>query len=461
MSTGREEGNDGSKSYSVTFLVLLFLLIAVPPVIFYTVLLRHAVNIPLKDDYQAILDFVNHMVVLRHGRLSFLLTLQFNGYRLVFERLIVWLQLSLFHVIDFKALCGLGDAFVLPLAFCLWKMFLPAEKGFVTRLVFFLPVPWLLFQLQYIETLNWAMASLQNLPVLVFSLAAIYLLTLGTRRTLAGAVLFLLAAVSSSPNGLFVIPIGILILGQAGRRGGALFWVFVGACCVGAYAYRYDFSPPQVWGPVPIVTPSLGQKLLFAISFLGNASEFPVIGGFLAIGVLLCPLLGLALCAFFAHAALKGHLRGNPAVFYSVLFLLITAAGVASMRSQLGFRSSLSSRYGMYSILLVIFAWFTVAERLPRAGGGFTVRNRTLQRVTVVAIVFSVVMDIGGYQYIVKRNRALTEGMSRFQNSDSHLEPAPPSSNQQEKPPLFWDYVKSVLRDSKRLGTYYPPGDLK
>jgi hypothetical protein len=252
-----------------------------------------------------------------------------------------------------------------------------------------------------------------------------------------------------------------LILAQARRRGEALFWVFVGACCVGAYAYRYDFSPPQVWGPVPIITPSLGQKLLFAISFLGNASEFPMIGGFLAIGVLLCPLLGLAVCAFFAEAARRGHLRGNPAVSYSVLFLLMTAAGVASMRSQLGFRSSLSSRYGMYSILLIIFAWFTVAERLPRTGGRFAVRNRTLRRMTVVAIVFSVVMDIGGYQYIVKRNRDLTEGMGRFQDPDSDLDPVLPSLDHQEKPALFSDYVKSVLRDSERLGTYRPPDDLR
>lgn len=275
ISTGRMEGNDVSKSYSVTFLVQLFLLITLPPVIFYTVLLRHALNLPLQDDYEAILNFVNHMVVLRHGRLSYLLTLQFNGYRLVFERLVVWLQLSLFHVINFKVLCGLGDAFVLPLALCLWKMFLPAEKDFVTRLVFFLPVPWLLFQLQFVETLNWAMASLQNLPVLVFSLSAIYLLTLGTRRTLAGAVFCLLAAVGSSANGLFVIPIGILILAQGRRRGEALLWVSVGACCVGAYAYLYNFSPAPGWD-LHRSSPGLsGESYCLRFHFSATRANFP------------------------------------------------------------------------------------------------------------------------------------------------------------------------------------------
>ena len=39
-------------------------------------------------------------------------------------------------------------------AILLWKMFLANTKNLAARLAFFIPVSWLLFQLQYVETLG-------------------------------------------------------------------------------------------------------------------------------------------------------------------------------------------------------------------------------------------------------------------------------------------------------------------
>jgi hypothetical protein len=107
--------------------------------------------------------------------------------------------------------------FVLLLAILLWKMFLPGYKDITAKLILFLPVSWLIFQLQYVETLNWAMPSLQHLPSLVFSLSAIYFLMRKTRRAYYCTVPCLVLAIAASGNGLLLVPIGAVILAWRGQ----------------------------------------------------------------------------------------------------------------------------------------------------------------------------------------------------------------------------------------------------
>jgi hypothetical protein len=153
-------------------------LVTLPAVLFYGILFRHASKIPLNDDYEALLDFLNQMAQLKSAsaRASYFMAAQFNEYKLFFGHAVAWLQLSFFGQADFRVLSAIGNGFVLLLAILLWVMFLPGHKNLAHRTAFFIPVSYLLFELGYAETLNWAMPSLVNLPVLVFSLGTLYLL---------------------------------------------------------------------------------------------------------------------------------------------------------------------------------------------------------------------------------------------------------------------------------------------
>src|SRR5690242_20633334 len=188
--------------------------IAAPAIIFYSILFRQLVGVPIADDYYALLDFSNHMRETPNllAKAHYFLISQYNQYKLFFEHALFWIQLELLGHLDLKVLCILGDSFVLCLAILLWKMFLPRAIDLRGRLMFFVPIPWLLFQLQYAQTLNFSMGALQNLPVLLFSFAAIYFLLRGTRWTFCCALACLVLAVSSSGNGLLMIPIGMLII---------------------------------------------------------------------------------------------------------------------------------------------------------------------------------------------------------------------------------------------------------
>jgi hypothetical protein len=97
--------------------------------IFYSILLRHVVNVPIADDYYALLNFLNHMREAPNlsAKAHYFLISQYNQYKLFFEHALFWLQLEFSGHLDLAILCILGDSFVLWLAILLWKMFLPRE----------------------------------------------------------------------------------------------------------------------------------------------------------------------------------------------------------------------------------------------------------------------------------------------------------------------------------------------
>ena len=259
-------------------MLILAAAVAFPAILFYTILFRHALNVPLFDDYDALLAFLNQMAELRTGpaKASYFLVAQHNEYKLFFERGLAWLELIFSGHIDLRFLCALGNGFVLLLGILLWKMFLPNHKNLASRLAFFVPISWLLFQFQYIGTLNWAMGSLQNFPVLFFSLGAIYLLVRETRWGFCAALAFLVLAIASSGNGLLLVPIGMLILVANHSYVRVMGWLAVSAGCVGAYAYHYNTMSSQSPVHDSIFAALMGLRLLFVIAFIGNAAAFPL-----------------------------------------------------------------------------------------------------------------------------------------------------------------------------------------
>src|SRR5665213_3018437 len=156
--------------------ILSVSLIAVPIISFFAILFHFAINVPLMDDYDGGLDYLNRMTGLQGfwAKLTWCMTAQHNEYKTIFANTVVWLQAAIFGQIDFRSICLLGDLFVLFIGVVLWKMFLPQRKDLVTRLALFAPVALILFQLNYVQTLNWALPALQNLAVVAFVLATIY-----------------------------------------------------------------------------------------------------------------------------------------------------------------------------------------------------------------------------------------------------------------------------------------------
>jgi hypothetical protein len=436
------------------------LLLALPPVLFYAILFREAVNLPFQDDYEALLDFLNQMADLPgiSAKVSYFLASQFNEYKLFFGHGLAWLQFALMGHVGITLLCAVGNAFVLLLAALLWKMFIPHQTNLAHRMAFFIPVSWLLFQLQYVETLNWAMPSLANFPVLVFSLGAIYLLVRGTQSTFWGAILCLILAIGSTGNGLLMIPIGLLILLVDRRYKRAVSWLAGSAGCVAAYAYHYHVM--RAHNEVHHTVLSVMLRPFYVIAFIGNIAAFPIGGRYFPLEIFLAILLGVLVCIFFAVMARRGYLCRNRLVSYCVLFLLLTAVGVAGLRSSLGVRQSLDSRYGIYSTLFLIFAWFIIVEEFLQYETVPLRRNQILLVAIAAAIVFSLTMDTWGRSYLSARDRIVILGMAAYDHPASPGQaagPILPYPNQDPRLDELDRRAPGILRRSTQLGIYRPP----
>jgi hypothetical protein len=86
------------------------LLISLPAILFYGILFRMAMNIPMFDDYEALLDFLNHIAELKSAsaRVSYFLAAQFNEYKLFFGHAVAWLQFAFLGHTDVRVLWRSG-----------------------------------------------------------------------------------------------------------------------------------------------------------------------------------------------------------------------------------------------------------------------------------------------------------------------------------------------------------------
>jgi hypothetical protein len=465
MNTPVIEKEAGRRTPVTPRLAIPALFVMIPGVLYYAILFRHVVDLPLLDDYDAVLGFLNQLAQVKGtaARFWFLLSAQHNEYKIFFAHAVAWAQFAVLGHANFAQLCVLGDSAVLVLAILLWSMFLPKQDDLTKRLAYFVPVSWLLFQLQYFETVTWAMASLQNLWVIVFSFGAIKFLLQPRRRAYTGALALYVLAVSASGNGFFLFPLGLLILANRRQVARAAGWLVTSAVCIAAYAFHYNVHSSQaIYSPQAHQHGSVFATLIhlrpdYVLAFLGNAAA---IGGASPTYAAISIVLGLILLAVFAWMARRGYARKNPVVAYCVLFLLLTAVGVAGLRSDFGLTQSLSSRYTIYGALAVIFAWAAVAEEFLQQRTGPVVNNNPYVVMTGVAILFGLCMDYVGNVNLGRRESDAMTGMAAYERtagSPAVEGPIPPIPYENDVIRTLRTRSQVILTESIRLGVYEPP----
>ncbi|HEY4083310.1 MAG TPA: hypothetical protein VGM81_21695 [Burkholderiaceae bacterium] len=431
-----------------------------PALIFYWLLSKTVADRPLVDDYYAVLAFVNHFSQLADvsSKLSYIVNFQHNEYKLAFENAIFAAQYELFGKINFSALSMLGNSFVLVLFALLASTFRISIKSNGIRTLALLPVGLLLFQLQYASTLNFAMAGLQNIPVLVFVLLSIMLLSENSPLRFAGSCVAMLLAIASSGGGFLLLPVGATMLAERRRWKHLGAWIIFSVAIASVYFSNYNFHSSQS-NPDGSVTQSAAHfSITYMLAFMG-ASVARYQGYFPSICV------GVALSCLLAFAIWKGYSKENPTVLYFAIFLILTAAGVSAIRSGFGIEQSLASRYRVYSNLLLILSYIFLAETyLPRirtrnAAGAVTAI------VVACSLAFFVLSNMAGFRFLKGRQQAVAYEMAAWQTSVPNTPGRPttpaamnldPAVSRQLATGLYRPDT-ATLMESMRLGFYHPP----
>lgn len=388
-------------SWRPTTILLLFAVL-LPVFISFAVLYRQALFVPYQDDYDAILAFAINYEQLPslEAKLLDIAAAQHNEYKLGFEHFIVASELELTHHLNFRFLTALGNFFLLPISYLLWKTYQRDEDDLNSRLLEFLPISFLFFSLTYWENLNWAMTGLQNTPVVLFSLLAIYLLIpdpkFCTNRTrlFLGCLAASLAAFTSA-NGFLLAPLGLLILLLRKAYVESVAWCVCFLVPLAAYLYRYTPSAHVMHRAYYITRP------LFFLAFIGGAIQFRWIAA----------LLGIVILAIVFITVRSRFDLTNPVAFYFAMWLIATAGLVAWVRGASGF--GIASRYSMYSILLLIFCYSFLARHLPDRALTVNRKRFRIASIVITASIF-IVANISAYKNLEARRRMVLSGIELY-----------------------------------------------
>jgi hypothetical protein len=427
---------------------LALLLIILPILVFYSILSAQAFSIPMGDDIAA-LDFGTSYEAAPGflAKLGLVLFSQHNEYKLILLNSFLAANLTLLHRLDFIALCHIGNLFMLPvftaIAFC-WRrpgMALPE------RLLRLAPVALLLFQLQYWETLDWVMSGLQDLPILVF---ALYAIALCTRRFAGSGPLLSLCVVLgmfTSGNGFCVVPICAWMLYRERRVRDLLILIGSTVLAVALYAHRYTINSQQVGLP----TQSILHKIAYFLSFNGAIVGIP----WSNVPGVVC---GAVFLTMFVVAFCRGYECRNPAIFYSMVFIVATALLTTAGRSNFPISQSWSFRYRVYSTLWMVFLYIFLSEELQRTG------SRYFKKFLPVAITFSIVFCVGGdllgFYYLRQRRINTNNAMLQWERSQCGLAPLPIILRKYYLPPegdLMLPSIRARVYDPPILDPCYHP----
>ncbi len=430
-------------------------LVALPCFLFYIILWKTAVDLPILDDYEIFLKFASDLSQTHSlfGRLLLVLTTEHNGYRIVLQNAAVLAQYSLVGHVRVAALVGLGDSLAVAIFCTVAAMLRTGSQDLGTRASFLVPVAYLVFQLQYASALNFASSSMQHLAIIAFSLLTILLLCRYSKLHFIGGCASFVISVATSPNAFLIVPVAIAIFVQHKQWRRLGFWMVETASLLALYLYRY--TPPTAASGADIASTGPPHvNLLYALSFLGAtaarySSTWPSIA------------LGLLLVALFALAVKRRYYRDNPAVFYSVVFIMINALAVSGLRADLGVQQSLASRYRTYSTLMLAFSYIFLVENVLPA---WSVRSRriALGVVAAVAIAFCGLSDIAGARFLHQKQLALRASYERQWHH--RTDPSEGGIQADQNPALkrqleagIYDVNLPVMQEAVRAGVYDPP----
>lgn len=434
---------------------LLWAILLTPAILFYALLVRGYVNIPNADDYTAILDFANRYSSL-HGfvpKLLQVITFQQSEYKTMLVNAITALQVEALHRISLPVFIVVGNLLPIGIFLSVLAMYKREVTDSYTTTVVILPISLLLFQLQYGSTLDWATAGMQNLPVILCSLLAIlFLAKSSSMRDLLLACIWLVVAICSSANGFGLSIVGGILLLEQRRLRHLLVWAVTVLAMATVYFYKYNFHSSQSVPGATVGQAFLHFNLLYAISFLGTSGA-----GFTS--YVPSVALGLILLSLFIYICFTGYSRQNPAVFYSMVFVVASGFGVAGLRGAFGVTQSLASRYRIYSNLLLALTFIYLVEiLLPRLRLKASAEKLVLSAATILCLLFCLASDWAGVRFIEGRKQALIAEMAHWEhpNEDAHIKANNPALEKQLRLGIYKP-IAPILLEAIRLQVYRPP----
>lgn len=283
-------------------------LLTAPILYFFLILDAHTLNIPYTDDFN-LLETVEKFRR-ADGFIEYLKILfeQVNQHRFGFERIVMLVMILFTGTVNIKTQILIGDLFLFGICYLL---FLNLKKERISW-YYFIPVPYVIFNLVYFENAFWGIAALQNTPLIFFALLSAYGLAREDRKGFWIGLLAALLTTFTSGSGMLTLLIGIVMLVFQKRFKDLLWWVLA---TVSILLFYFLFDYVFITSPGEKVWDHPFFNILFVFSFWGNALFFDVRHPLVSLfhqDLIACVLLGAAIALVFAIWTLRLLIRRKP-----------------------------------------------------------------------------------------------------------------------------------------------------
>lgn len=340
-------------------------LVAAPVVYFFILLDAHLINIPYTDDF----NLLETVQKLRNSG-SFIEMLkalfeQVNQHRFGFERIVMLIMFVLTGTVNIKTQIIIGDLFMLGIGYLLY---LSLKKEGISW-YWFIPVPYILFNLVYFENAYWGIAALQNTPLIFFAMLTCYGLAREDEKGFRIALIAALLTTFTSGSGMLAWIVGMVILAFQ-KRFKSLLWWLAGSVAVLLFYFFFDYqfisSPGEKVWDHPVF------NVIFVLAFWGNALFLDVRHPLVPVfhkDIIACVVLGAGVALVFAIWAVRILMARRPGrtdwfLLGAMMFIMGTGAMFVISRPINDYvmygGTAFSRRYMIFGVVLTAVCYVCV-----------------------------------------------------------------------------------------------------
>lgn len=422
--------------------ILTYSLLLLPIVIFYVYVNYYAINVGWNDDWHGIEGFLASWM--QQDTLSDKLHLLFSQmceHRILYVRLSTLLCYQLFGEANYKILMLMGVSYLLILPFVFYRVL----REINLTAAYLIPIIFIVFNVQPIENIFWAITSLQPNVVIIFGLLAFCLL-LFTKN----AIYFYISAILcwiimfTNGNGMFSFLAAIPIILYNRSKSERIQWFAIMALCF--FWYFHDFKKPGI-RPDVLINFTQFPHIIIAdfFAFFGSPIDstalvynqtikFTTAIFFGALMLFWCGLLfllyltpttllkdmGFQLPFFFREkimfksikVKLLEHPKYNLFLLSSFIFVALSGAAFSASRASQGLNEAFNSRYKTVSIILFIICYLSAFNFL---------KPQYFKKYLNNSIIFTALFSVFSYYVstddVIVRRRFLATDMINWINN--------------------------------------------
>jgi hypothetical protein len=404
---------------------------------------RYSQDIPIWDDYDIFLGYINHP----DGERFTQMFVQHNEHKVVFARFVAEILYHATGSIDFRTLIFIGN---LALLFVLLTYLALLLRGRFP-IEFIVPIPFLLLNLTQWHNIVWATGSLQHNWAVLLALLSLVLFVSKSNTLFGLSLVFASLTAFTSGSGLFLFLIMLAV--SAANILSSLSTTHAGVVArtestriaaiivVFAIVLMLYFSEYKLGGAAlnpERLTPDYWKFAAYFLTFIGSYTKIQPAA----------LLFGIGSVAAMIFLTLRGQYARHPALYLFLVFLILSALAVTLRRYHYDLDQALSSRYTIYSIniLIVIHVMMTtwLTENWLR---NTKARAWTAGTALFFALAFYGYSLLVGIPKMTEIRSELRQGMAAWHigiNDLYHDEP------QRAR-------VGEILKKSIELGTYKSP----